>query len=572
MNPRFSILVLLTLFISCAGETPPAPEETEVTVSESPELPSDEALAELEAIPYLATASTTVDSSSCGVKKLDPKRVFDGYNLFQDYENEALLMDMKGKIVHVWSLPSGRMEFVRLLPDGSLLGVATNLFFRLRGDATPIFAVHDPFHHDTEPLPDGTFLVLSKTQKMYNGHSVYFDVVDHRDQKGALLNRWSTWDAFDDLRQHHKPSPLDRPGPKKKSQDYDYYHLNTIRRLPDTPLGRRDARFQEGNWLLCSRHTDLIFIVDPKTGKVVWSWGPGELEWPHAPIMEEDGTILLFDNGTRRHYTRLLRLNPENKTILWEYKGDPPKDFYSGLRGLAQPLPNGNILVTDSEKARVFEITSEGELVWDYYHSNIVDGNRHSIYRMLRIPRAEGDALLARNKPNVPESSLKRRQCAEKSKPLPVVRKPPSPPPPGDRKIDLSRATLTMPPVARGSAASLFDGNDKTPMISKKVNPASIVLVFPRPVNVGVVRLLVGQPGDASDRNDWWVETADSLADLESKSGSFQKVMEPHKNVGGQWDQAELKPARLAAVWRITVHRMRRDDYVHIYELEMFRQ
>ena len=37
--------------------------------------------------------------------------------------------------------------------------------------------------------------------------------------------------------------------------DFDYYHLNTIEVLPDTPLGRRDSRFRPGGrygaWTMC---------------------------------------------------------------------------------------------------------------------------------------------------------------------------------------------------------------------------------------------------------------------------------------------------------------------------------
>ena len=34
--------------------------------------------------------------------------------------------------------------------------------------------------------------------------------------------------------------------------------------------------------------------------------------------------------------------------------------------GMAQRLPNGNTLITESSFGRFFEVTSQGEIVWEY--------------------------------------------------------------------------------------------------------------------------------------------------------------------------------------------------------------
>ncbi len=521
----------------------------------------------LRSLPYLSTASNRTTAGPCGVSVLDARRVFDGYNLFQDYENEALLMDMEGNLVHVWSLPDGRMEAVRLLPDGTLLGVATQLFFLLRWDSEPVFTVHGQFHHDARPLPDGTFLVLNKEFHRYVGRDVAFDVVEHRDGDGALLDTWSTWEAFEKLRGLGTPSPLDTPGGRGDTVRYDYFHLNTAIPLPDTPLGRRDPRFREGNWLVCARNTDLVFIVDPGTRDIVWSWGPGELEWPHAPMMLPDGTMLIFDNGSRRHFTRLVRIDPVSGSIVWEYTGTPPSSFYSWQRGLAQPLPNGNVLVTDSESARAFEITPDGDLVWEYLHTNVVDGQPQSIYQMLRLGRHMVDGLLELHRPTVPAAALERRECGDRPTPVPTV----PPPPPAGTRLDLSIAEITAPPGAKGSPRALVDGNEHTAFVSDGVNPAVIELVFPGPVMVGAIGLLAGQPNDPSDRNEWWVETAETPEDLQSGQGTFRRIFEPRGNVGGSWDRVRIDPPLRARCFRVTVHRTRRDNVVHLYEISMYR-
>ncbi len=168
---------------------------------------------------------------------------------------------------------------------------------------------------------------------------------------------------------------------------YEYYHLNSIHLVPDTQLGRKDDRFKKGNYIICLRNVSLIAILDRESKEIVWSWGAKELDWPHAPSMTYEGTILVFDNGTHRKYSRVLEINPLTGKIVWEYKTNPPQSFFSDCWGYCQRLPNGNTLICDSGKGRVFEITKENELVWEFFNPFAENGNRKKIYRMIRIPK-----------------------------------------------------------------------------------------------------------------------------------------------------------------------------------------
>ena len=74
---------------------------------------------------------------------------------------------------------------------------------------------------------------------------------------------------------------------------------------------------------------------------------------------------------------------------MWEYRAPEPTDFYSGSRGSNQRLPNGNTLIADSDSGRAFEVTSEGEIVWDYAVPHLDDeGHRATIERAQRYPPA----------------------------------------------------------------------------------------------------------------------------------------------------------------------------------------
>jgi hypothetical protein len=112
--------------------------------------------------------------------------------------------------------------------------------------------------------------------------------------------------------------------------------------------------------------------------------------------MLPDGHILVFDNGVRRKYSRVLEVDPASGEIVWEYRGEVPELFYSEARGSAQRLPNGNTLICESDRGRAFEVTPGGEIVWLWKNPDIQGGRRSTVYRMTRLPRDVVDPLLSR--------------------------------------------------------------------------------------------------------------------------------------------------------------------------------
>ncbi len=121
-----------------------------------------------------------------------------------------------------------------------------------------------------------------------------------------------------------------------------------------------------------------------ETEQLIWSWGPGHLSRQHQPTLLKNGNVLIFDNGRAKKYSRVIELDPITKKIVWEYKANPPEKFYSPIRGGCQRLPNGNTLITDDPKGRAFEVTKDGEIVWEFY-TPIIKNERTLIYRMTRI-------------------------------------------------------------------------------------------------------------------------------------------------------------------------------------------
>ena len=129
---------------------------------------------------------------------------------------------------------------------------------------------------------------------------------------------------------------------------------------------------------------------------------------------------------------------------------------------------------------------------------------------------------------------------------------------------DQGLATVTASQWDIGHKDALFDRNWANIYRSASINPAIITVEFSDSQPVGAARVLFANP-----EHEWTLEAADSLADLDAKTGTYTLV---HADIaqGESIDWAEWNDAPVERrVWRFTVERLSGDDYVHIRELEL---
>ena len=62
----------------------------------------------------------------------------------------------------------------------------------------------------------------------------------------------------------------------------------------------------------------------------------------------------------------MIEVDPSTSEIAWQYQGDPPISFYSYHISGAERLPNGNTLICEGTFGRLFEVTPDRQLVWEY--------------------------------------------------------------------------------------------------------------------------------------------------------------------------------------------------------------
>lgn len=386
------LLVLVLGLWSCTEKT--SPDVSAPDHDRDREQGADEDLSALVALPYLSWSEEEIDPEQLGITHWDQVRAWDGINLYTNDVNEAYLMDMEGRRLHTWTLPEKYVhcEHFELLAGGRAAVVCVGQgVVVVDRQSSVIWELKKPVHHDLALRSDGSFLVpVMGRWRDYRNRKVNFDGLLHVSAAGEVLSRWRTWSHLETFQALHEPSSLDEPFKGLRPQkSFDYYHLNSVEVLPTTPLGRRDMRFRAGNLLLCLRNTHLILVLDPEAQEVTWSWGPGELSFPHMPTMLDDGNILIFDNGVDRESSRVLEIEPVRREIVWQYEGDPPASFFSKRRGSSQRLPNGNTLICESDRGRVFEVGPEGDMVWEFWNPDIEQGRRKRIYRFMRRSREE---------------------------------------------------------------------------------------------------------------------------------------------------------------------------------------
>jgi hypothetical protein len=323
----------------------------------------------------------------------------DGYRLYSGRQTEeAHLIEPGGQEVHVWQHQQGfTWHYAEMLPNGHLLAVikeqedkVPGMVLELDWESNLIWQADVPAHHDLDRLESGNTLIVGReyvrNEKIRDG-TIKSDYIVELTPMGKVAWEWHI--------DQHVGEIADLVPVELPAEHRDWAHTNTVESLPENAAGVADGRFREGNVLTSPRNLDTVCVIDRDTGEVVWAWGPGQLDKQHMPTMLTNGNMLIFDNGTERGYSRVIEIEPISGEIAWEYVADPPESFYTPTRGANERLPNGNTFITDSDNGRLFEVTPDGEIVWEFHIPQTRDdGSPMPMYRALRYPRNLVDALI----------------------------------------------------------------------------------------------------------------------------------------------------------------------------------
>jgi hypothetical protein len=295
---------------------------------------------------------------------------------------------------------------------------------------------------ELEPLTDrgNTLILVHENVKdpRISDQPLLDDRIVEVNWQGDVVWQWRPHEHFDELGFDadakavlRRDPNLRALGPGSHEGAGDWLHINSLSALgPNRWYDAGDTRFHPDNLIWDAREANIIAIVEKQSGKVVWRLGPRydgsdaerRLGWiigqHHAHLIPRglpgEGNLLVFDNGgwagygapnpgaphglktAQRDYSRVLEIDPTTLEIKWQYT---PKEagfvvpldaarFYSPFISSAQRLPNGNTLITEGSDGRIFEVTPDHQIVWEYISPYWRQGALHLnlVYRAYRAP------------------------------------------------------------------------------------------------------------------------------------------------------------------------------------------
>lgn len=260
-------------------------------------------------------------------------------------------------------------------------------------------------------------------------HTLSDDRIIEVDWEGNIIWEWNCHEHIDEMEfdEIAKAVMYRNPGIIGNGNG-DWMHINSMSVLgPNKWYDAGDERFHPDNIIIDGRETNIIAIISKETGKLTWKLGPdysrgkakeiGQIVGQHHAHMiprglPGEGNILIYDNGgwagygapnpaaptgnknATRDYSRVIEIDPVKMEIVWQCRpmdlgyGQPHNadHFYSCYISSAQRLPNGNTFITEGSDGRLFEITPDHEIVWEYHSPYFGKQLANMVYRAYRYP------------------------------------------------------------------------------------------------------------------------------------------------------------------------------------------
>lgn len=391
-----------------------------------------------------------------GVTIYRPDKAHNCYVLYDGRDTRSYLIDMNGNDVKVWNycgfpvemidpmLTNGERGHVIVQKEPDIFANETLLELDWEGNIVWEWGERAPGgraqqNHDQDRLPNGNTLVLAKlihTVTELSAEPINDQAIYEVTPEGDIVWKWVSSEHIDEFGFSAPEAKAllfkDRMRPRST-----IFVINKMQHLgPNKWHEAGDERFHPDNIMINSREANFIAIIEKKSRSIVWRIGPdypaaydfskrtGSRMVPRpvamtsgqhdAHMIQEGlpgaGNVLVFDNhgsaGFPPFYlelfqgSRVLEIDPIKKEIVWQYdssvSGRPFWTFFSSFISSARRLPNGNTLICEGMHGRIFQVTYEGEIVWEYVNPHFGEWADHDtdsggnltnwIYRAQPVP------------------------------------------------------------------------------------------------------------------------------------------------------------------------------------------
>ena len=321
---------------------------------------------------------------------------YPGYTLYSSgHGTVAYLIALDGTVVQEWRLPFSAIydperspikqpmpdtfmhwNRTRLLPNGDLIVMFETYgdtpwgygLARLDKDSNVVWSYLGQTHHDFDVAEDGRIYVLTHEMRNNTYEGLRQITVPRLDDAVVVLSpegeELKKIVIMDVLARSDYARLLDHISWFNSN---DFIHTNTVEYI-DAEKAAVLPFASEGQVMLSFRDIGTLAVLDLDSEEIVWS-RRGNWVGQHDPDVLTNGNILLFDNlgkfgpGGR---SRILEIDPQTGAEVWRYEGSEEIFFESDVRASQERLPNGNTLITEASGGRLFEVTPDGRIVWEF--------------------------------------------------------------------------------------------------------------------------------------------------------------------------------------------------------------
>ena len=338
-----------------------------------------------------------------GVTKYSPEEIWRGPTLISgpfkddsDWAQELRLIDVDGNVLHRWTIHPETLWDVsphddpirgtrnsknRTYVHGAVLMSSGDVVFnfshyalvRIDACSNVLWKIPHRAHHSVDTDDDGNFWVAGETWRTepvarFSGLSTPFieDIILKVSPDGEILREISLLDVLYDSGYEG----LLFSGENKHRREYT--HMNDVEILSAKMAPDFDA-FEAGDILVSLRNINSLLVIDSKSERVKWI-SPPVLIYQHDPDFLAGGYITSYDNRPNRlghdapefGGSRIVQIRPDFGEVEVIVSSTAKNEFDSSHGGKHQNLPNGNILIVEPERARIFEVNRAGDLVWSW--------------------------------------------------------------------------------------------------------------------------------------------------------------------------------------------------------------
>ncbi|CAN5258825.1 arylsulfotransferase family protein [soil metagenome] len=305
------------------------------------------------------------------------------------------LIDAEGRVIHTWnvdwfrvwpqpghlsagkqpkSLRDTEIHGLALSANGDLtynysdlgmvqLDVCSRVKWRLPYEA----------HHVVFAAEDGTFWSLdlirhAKADPSLPNHQPPFreEAVLHISAGGKLLERIP---IIKMLQANHLQGLLYLGTTDNESTKIvgEGLHSNDVEVFPST---MKPGAFAAGDVLVSLRNINAAIVFDPKT-KVIKHLITGGFVRQHDIDFVDGWTVRVFDNNNvgqpeGKQSSRIVQVSLKGEPPKVLFEGNRAHPFYTDVMGKQELLANGDLLVVEAHRGRALEVSSAGEVVWEY--------------------------------------------------------------------------------------------------------------------------------------------------------------------------------------------------------------